>query len=144
MCEIKDNLLRKIYKQIEEKKEHFGNPTINMYDDGTAILNFFDTWDDSIFATKKLLVKKSGGKLDGKKIQMVYSKKGTYVSPHDFDIKKRYVVLKGEINFLFDDEENILLNDLTSLIVPKNKIHGSDTLENTYLLVIEDELPISY
>ena len=48
MCKVKDGLLEKIYKQIEEKKSSMGEATLHQFDDGSAIVNFFDTWEDSI------------------------------------------------------------------------------------------------
>lgn len=140
MCKIKDNLLEKIYRQIEEKKASMGEPTIHTFSDGVSFLNYFDTWNDSIVDGAKMLpIMNIGNVPEDKKIQFVFSKKGTHVPLHDFDAKKTYVVLRGKINFFFENGENILLADYSSTVIPKTKSHGGDTLEDSFVLVIEDQ-----
>lgn len=139
MCEIKDSLLKKIYKQIEDKKASMGEPTIHTFEDGNAFLNYFDTWEDSTLATKKVVIKNLGDFPDNKKIQMVFSKKGTHVPLRDYGEKKTYVLIKGKLNLFFKDGDDLLLTDFSSTNVDKNRFYGGDTIEDTFLLLIEDE-----
>jgi len=148
MCKVKDGLLEKIYKQIEEKKSSMGEATLHQFDDGSAIVNFFDTWEDSIAeGAKKLSINKIGDYLDDKDLQMVFSKKGTHVPLHDFEAKKTYVVIRGEIDFFYENGNNIKVTDFSSIIVPKGVLHGGTTMKDTFVLVIEDQcecdLPLS-
>lgn len=139
MCKIKDNLLHKIFEQIEEKKAKMGNPTIHTFPDGSAIVNFFDCWDDYIVGTKRIIIKKVGIYPDNKNLDMIFSSKGTHMPLHDFDAKKTYVLIRGKINFFFEDDDDLLLTDFSTMVLPKGKIHGGDTLEDSFVLIIEDQ-----
>ena len=140
MCKIKNELLIKIDKQIQEKKEYLGEPTIHSFKDGSAALNYFDTWNESIVEGAKMLpINKVGHVPDDKHLQFVYSKKGTHVPLHDFEFKKTYVVIRGKINFFFDDGgEDLLVDEYSLTVIPKGRVHGGTTLEDSFVLVIED------
>ena len=140
MCKIKDNLLEKIYKQIEEKKKYLGKPTIHNFEDGVSFLNYFDTWNDSIVDGAKMLpIINMGDVPKDKNIQFVYSEMGTHVPLHDFAAKKTYVVLRGKIRFFFKEGDDLLLEDYSSTVIPKGVLHGGDTIEDSFVLVIEDQ-----
>lgn len=140
MCKEKDKLITKILSQIEQKKSNLGSPTVHHFDDGSAIVNFFDTWDSYYGGALKKEIAKLGDYPKDKHPIMVFAKEGIKIPLTIFPAKKTYLVIRGQINYFFENDPTIEMTDFTSIVVPKGKKHGGDVVKDTFLLIFENEL----
>ena len=136
MCKTKDDLINKINSQIEDKLEQFGEPTIHEFEDGSAIVNYFDSWEDFISDTKTKEVKKIGDFSNNKNVLMIFAKKGTVVPITDFECSKTYVFFTGKIRLFFDDREDVIVEGLSTMEcdIP----HGGEVFEDSYFIVVDE------
>ena len=141
MSETKSSLLKTIHQQIREKTESLGSPTLHTFEDGSTYLHFFDQWEEieDMVGVKSVQMTNVGDVPNDKKIQIVFSKKGTHVPLRNFHAKKTYIVMRGKVNFFFEEKEDILLTQFTTTVIPKGMLHGGDTLEDSFVIIIEDD-----
>lgn len=134
-----DEALNKVYELIGKRKVELGEASVHTYDDG-AFVHFFQTWDEYFGGSLKKDIKKMGEYPINKKPIMVFAKKGIHIPLYDFDAKKTYVVIRGHIDYFFEDDSLIEMTDFTTMVVPKGKKHGGIVRKDTFVLIMEEEL----
>jgi len=128
----KDDLLSKIFSQIEKQKDVFN---VLLHDEG-AIVQSFKSWDAFISDTKTKEVKKIGEFSENKNVLLIYAKKGTLVPLTDFECSKTYVFLTGKLRLFFEDKEDVLIE--TPSTFECDVPHGGEVYEDTYFIVIDE------
>jgi len=140
MCEIKDNLLSKIHDQIKEKKQKIEEATVHTFDDGSSTVNFFKTWDEYFGGSLKKDIKTFGDYPNDRKPIMVFAKKGIHIPLTEFAQAKTYVIMGGRIDFIFENNEIIEVDDLSTIYVPKGQKHGGMVRKDTFVLICEEDI----
>jgi len=132
MCKVKDNLLNKIFSQIEEQKDNFN---VIMHNEG-AIVQSFKSWTEFISDTKSKEVKKIGDYSENKNVLLIFAKKGTLVPVTDFECSKTYVFLTGKIRLFFDNQKDVIVEGISTYEcdVP----HGGEVFEDSYFVVVDE------
>jgi hypothetical protein len=138
-----DDALERVFGLIEKRKSELdwtdkGEATVHTYDDG-AFVNFFKTWDEYFGGSLKKDIKKFGDYPKNKQPIMVFAKKGINIPLTKFSCKKTYVILKGRIDFFYDDGVILELTDYSTMVAPKGEQHGGMVRKDTFVLVIEED-----
>ena len=140
-----EEALIKLNSLIEKRKEDLdlGEATIHQYDDG-GFVHYFKTWEEYYGGSLMKPIKKMGEYPKDKIPLMVFAKKGLHIPLVSFPAKKTYVVIRGRIDYFFEDDSVLELTDFCSMVVEKNKLHGGVVRKDTFVMIIEDELtPLS-
>lgn len=136
MC-AKNDVLNNIFSLIEKKKEELKSYQINEHEGGVVVQNF-DSWDDFMGETKMKYVHKHGEFSENKEVQMIFAKKGTKIPLTNFGCKKTYIFLLGKIRYFFEEDEDIVVQGVSTMEVSCNTSHGGEVLEDAYVVVLEE------
>ena len=131
MCEIKDGLLSKIFEQIEEIESKYNkvNSPQNSY---------FDCWDcldDGVFKKDINMVNNPS---KNRKLIIMFTKKGTHIPLKDFLYERKYIIIKGHVDYLFEDDTISEIIDFSAITIPKNKKHGMFVRKDSFIIVEEE------
>lgn len=140
MSTSKDELFSKVCELIQKRKNELTEekPIVHTYEDG-AYLHYFSSWEDYLANTKMKPIKRVGQYPSNRKPMMVFAKKGTHIPLTKYACTKTYVVIRGRIDFLFEDNVIRELESFSTIIIEKEKIHGIMVREDTFVMVCEED-----